>query len=438
MRVLALVWVIQGHCFNEGWHPSYTGEHLLVVKNIKWVFKEWFDRWWFHLLASAEPAVDTFFTMGGFLAGQIVYKKYLALQKGKTSQEYRVWKTLVYALSLMIHRWLRFAPIIMFTVSFYWIVPAFKNDVMSAVYEQWVGSCYNNDNGYTWYSVLFFYQTWTDVVGCMGHFWYIADEFWYYAWLCIIMVFFALPERRWNRITLPASAITTQKTLFQLIGYGSMIFMILFPPCWKVYWSYRPEEGKDLYFRPESRFSAYFIGALAGYTLLNKRTLLNPKRWWHFVMYCCSWIMLVTLMVVFMGLQRKELENNFASPGTKAWYLGWKREIWAVLVVWNIILLEFVRPFVNNFPVNFMTSKFWYIPARLNYSVYAIHFLMIGLVMGFWAEPQTWTFSTYVTTVVMTTIYSNLWGLMAFLTVEVPFAKLAEICFNQPVRRLLS
>ena len=67
-RVLAMIWIIT-------YHIMYISQGGIASKNKEWMYNVYQYDWMFHLMDRGDLAVDTFFTMGGFLAMTILTKK---------------------------------------------------------------------------------------------------------------------------------------------------------------------------------------------------------------------------------------------------------------------------------------------------------------------------------------------------------------------------
>ena len=103
----------------------------------------------------------------------------------------------IYASNLIIHRWLRFVPVLFGTLAVAWVAPIFNfeqvDDFMSLAFRQFSNGCKSSDTfAYNWWNVIFMIQTWGDNQygdACIGWIWYVTTEFWFYrnlrAVLCI-------------------------------------------------------------------------------------------------------------------------------------------------------------------------------------------------------------------------------------------------------------
>ena len=63
-----MIWIIT-------FHVCYVSQGPLQSKNKDWMFETYQHTWMFYLMDRGDLAVDTFFTMGGFLAMTILTKK---------------------------------------------------------------------------------------------------------------------------------------------------------------------------------------------------------------------------------------------------------------------------------------------------------------------------------------------------------------------------
>ena len=156
VRFISIVFVILGHTFLYSLRGP-TSNPLAML--------EWFDDWLFSIIQAAPYAVDVFFWLSGFLGSYLMLE--LMKKKNGKSQPY---------LMVILHRFLRLAPLYLATLFFFWQIMAMvgTGPVFFKYTDEYAGAC----NDYWWSHLLFinnFYPFTVDEQ-CMGWTWYLPND----------------------------------------------------------------------------------------------------------------------------------------------------------------------------------------------------------------------------------------------------------------------
>ena len=446
MRVLAIIWVITLHIQNLVTMPLWNGTKF--NDNVLTFGAKISDTFGYNMIAHGEAAVDTFFVMGGFLAAQILYRKISSLERAGGvgfSNSFLIQSG--YYFNLIIHRWLRFLPVICVCVFISYVAPIWGDRFQDEILHQFEETCKITTNAGTrqvdksWLSLVFMFQTFTNNAGqgCAGWMWYVVDEFWYY----FVLVGITFGTRYFERNSRGCWPIYVIYSV--LIGFSPIYKIIANAYCGEIVrnhpedWTKTVCDGvfSNLYFTPWCRASAYFQGALAGFLLKDKRYFIKLTKAWQFLVYFACWITVGFSICLFIWLQMTQTnEWGYGSIGYII-FDSCKHEVWATFIIATIILCEYVVPFTNNFPVWFLKHKFWWFPSRINFACYAVHYYICAAVISMYPKTITLTYNIWWQDVLISTLTAYFVGFIVYLIAEAPFAKLVEKFINQPFKNFI-
>lgn len=241
IRVFLISFVILGHTFLYSLRGPVSNPMVLL---------EWFDRWTFYMMMTAPYTVDLFFWLSGFL-GSYLMLELLRKRNGK-NQPY---------LLIMLHRFLRLAPLYFATILFFWYILAMAGNgpIFYMYKDDYAGAC----NQYWWSHLLFinnFYPFTVDEQ-CMGWTWYLPND---------MQFFLLLP---------PLVYLIYRYRIVGIISVGVLMFLCLTAGVVVLYLvDFSPSflRIKENYYRvyytkPYMRIPPFFLGIYLGLFLYSYR-----------------------------------------------------------------------------------------------------------------------------------------------------------------------
>ncbi|CAF1490507.1 unnamed protein product [Rotaria sp. Silwood1] len=342
LRVLSLFWVIFGHSIL--FSLFYTSNPVDVLA--------WSDNMAFQLITSGILSVDTFFVLSGFLTTIIFVRE---VTKAKLS--FRLF------ILYYVHRYIRLTPtfllVILISIN---LTPFFGR---GPIYPAETGFESDGCRHRGW---------WTDIlyVGnlvypndmCLGISWYLHNDMQFHWIAPLALIPFVIGRKSIGYFV---------AILYVLVGMGSILGILLY---------YRtmslnllvdatnlngPSFFNKIYITPWCRISAYAIGLLTGFIVINVGRSYHSNTYTKIfgtllsivVGLTCVFVMYLDYVLI-AGLNRSELIA----------YQVLSRPFWALVIGWILFLCSTNQGGIVN---TILSWPVWAPLARLNYSAYLIH-----------------------------------------------------------------
>ena len=395
LRVLSLCWVIGGHVFLElafAW-PSNILEIVdtIVSENPNMIW-----------IVNGTVSVDNFFVMGGLLTGYLM-KRYF-----DKHQKYS-WTAFFIA---VLNRTLRLMPTIGAAIALAMMFfghqggitesklahldRSFGYQEKSPPYAQ-VQFC---KNGWYWTMLNLFWAIPSSTINesyCFGHLWYISCDYWFYIIGLLIMKVCFTYGRKIGFILATSIAILSQICsliiLFLIRGEWYIILLTKKTPGHNN--PYSDMAHLEAYGSPWCRIAPYLMGLMVGYILVDKRDRISNKEINKesapFIPSIDNWKRSLKLLVCVVGLAGV---MYFPYPQyVEVYYPYWigvcystvHRQIWSFFLVSIIYLIETYR---SGWIYNILSSNYWNLPAKINFSVYVIHYILLPWITENFAFQQ--------------------------------------------------
>ena len=385
-----------------------------------------------NFLNSGTLSVDTFFVIGGILTGYIFTKKFQNLPSDTSLLQ----KIKLCALSWL-HRFLRMVPCItiyiLFGIWFYTSQDPAKSTYPKVQNYNAFETC---KDAKTFFETIFM-VTWLNYrPSCVGQLWYVACEIWFFV-ITIPLIFL----------------ITSEKKMYQMASYGIVIGLIItslslrawlssylglyfstvsFKPCpddW-VNDCTLPNEHwwQDIYFKPWTRLSTYFIGVLTGVFLQKTSRVLKLSLYQQILAWCS--ILTITTFLVY-GMPLILVNDNYFPQWFSVTYDTIMRSLWGIAISAFVILLETN----NGFTVySFLSSDWWLFFSKTNFGAYLTHLTILSnlIVLAF---PESYHYTWPLMVIISTALFVCMYvcGTIFYVFVEVPVAK--AISFLLPINK---
>ncbi|XP_045468713.1 nose resistant to fluoxetine protein 6-like [Harmonia axyridis] len=347
IKVLSMVWVVLGH--------SYLNMFTTSLDNLFYV-NEWIDNPTNMLILSATLSVDTFFMIGGLLTVYVFMK----------SPPMKTKEGLKKIPMLYIHRYLRLTPAFAMMVLIYasGLVKYFGDGPKWYTLNSAIENCKEN-----WWAALLYVQNYMDYSKmCVVQTWYLSADF----QLFLITPFFLIPLRKWPKYIIPSFYIIAVVGMIIpfIIGYTNKFGGVGYGSTTSVF-------ANNYYFVTHARFAPYVIGMIAGYYIFLAKKKLNPlKLEMCYVFFL--WILALTGIVgcIFDGFKLVKHSDDAWADGI---YMGFNRSAWSL----SISLLVFLCSTGYGGPIQkFLSMPLFNIVAKLTYSMYLVHYIVILCVNG--------------------------------------------------------
>ncbi|CAN7993158.1 unnamed protein product, partial [Ixodes hexagonus] len=305
MRFWSSSWVILGHTY---FLVSVTalGESLNIVK--------YHHNPAFLMIANAYPCIQSFLFMSGFLVTYNVLK-YL--------KDYK--KTLaVPILLLLVRRYVRYTPPVMFIVAIWLLFPIFATGPLYSEYKDVLfGQCEKN-----WWRVLLHINNWIpffDMASCLAHLWYVSVDWQIYSVLWIIPMVM-LKRKKLGfvllfLVTLATSTLVAVQT--KINDYGPTAIYT------DSNINKTVEAGNDVYFKPFAHAGAFCVGIATGYAVLAFGAIKINR-----LMQAAMWVLsAVIATVVIFGPYRWYTGAPYGTADAIL-YAATHRTAWALSLGW--------------------------------------------------------------------------------------------------------
>ncbi|XP_051154580.1 O-acyltransferase like protein-like isoform X2 [Leptopilina boulardi] len=377
IRVLSIAWVVMGH--------TYATRVMTIVNKLHAL--EWFASWDSIYMVLAPYAVDSFFTVSGFLMAYHFLKKFEKVGSTNIFEYY-------------IHRYIRLTPAVgMLLVFTIFIVPHIGSGPLRESYEIY------NQCDECWWTILLYLQNFINShVMCLAHLWYLAVDMQLF-WYSPIILYPLAIKPKIGLLILLISFIANLITTGIIIGVNEYSYNLM---------AERNMEMFEAVYRvPYTRAGPWLVGIFFGYLIVKQNIRFTKK------IEILGWIgtaasfIFCTLGVIYC--QRKDYKYNISFEiifGSIA------RSIWGLGVSWIIYTSINIR----GGPITKFLSLPIFVPlAKLSYCIYLVH-----------ASVQLLLESTTRVNVYFSDIQFISISFSDFI-LSIPLAFIFSLCFESPI-----
>ncbi len=190
-------------------------------------------------------------------------------------------------------------------------------------------------------------------------------------------------------------------------------FHIFFSSCFFI--KPGPTFFKNIYITPWCRISAYAIGVLTGYCVIDVGRLFRMKK--HIKFSSTIFIILIGLLCLFGTYPDYILPSGLDRSITIA-YQSLSRTLWSICIGWILFLCSINQGGIVN---KILSSPIWSPLARLNYSCYLVHSTIILIVVFNQTMPMYFQGHLIVHYFVSYIFFSYAAAILVSIFIETPF-----------------
>ncbi|KAJ8668279.1 hypothetical protein QAD02_009942 [Eretmocerus hayati] len=383
LRFFSMSWVVLGHQFLYAFSltPNVNAAHVL----------EWIQSWKSLYIFTAPYAVDTFFTVSGFLM------TYLFLKEMSKKPNFNI--PMYY-----IHRYLRLTPSVLVVI------------IIAVVFVPNIGSgpLWEQSTAYSihfcrkkWWSTLLYIQNFKEKEQmCLPHLWYLAVDmqlFWFSP--IILYPLYKMPKiGLWFlsgllhvSMIIPAYIIAVNEYRMVSFTSGRGLAGTLFG-----------EAMQNVYMVPHTRATPWLIGIFLGYEIVNHNRRLTKRivfAGWLLTCVFFTFCILGTRYFMDPEYEYSVVEETLFWVSTKLF--------WGLAIAWIIFSCVYKQAGL----ISSVLSWSFLLPlSRLSYCVYLVHFVIqsmqVGMVRlpGYFSNYFTWCsyFSSYTISIIVAFLLSLL------------------------------
>ncbi|CAG9854122.1 unnamed protein product [Phyllotreta striolata] len=341
-RAVSIAWIISGHAvqiFVNGVYP------LMNLDELQSLIK---DRLATVLLA-ATLAVTTYFYMSGFLLGYLYFKR-----------SFRNWSVQVKQLPyLYLHRYIRLtAPLLLVYI---FTINIFEKLGTGPLWYTGTQLEINKCKKYWWSYFLYIqnYSNWDEM--CLIPLWYVSADMQLFLIAPLVLIPISIILNRPNGFLLAMLTLGAMNSMFVFLIIG---IRELFP-----------ETIKNT-FDTHGRLADYFIGLMMGIFMRFKKDepflgdLSNKSK---LVINFLTWTMVLVVMFCLFFFYGEAAIQFGATDQTL--YYAFSRAFWAIGLSWmTYSCYHGYGGFINSI----LTMPVFQILGKLNYSMYILHYLVLG------------------------------------------------------------
>ncbi|CAF3191128.1 unnamed protein product [Rotaria socialis] len=391
VRVFALFWIIIGHSLVFSLSFSSNPLDLLA----------WTHNLSFQLIINAVYSVDTFFVISGFLTTILFVRQ--VNKKGKLSVRLMI---LYY-----IHRYIRLTPtfllVILISIN---LTPYFGHGPMYPIHQGFeTAGCRNRT---WWTSILYVGNLVQSDDMCLPISWYLYNDMQFYWVAPLALIPFVIRRK-------PIGFIVVTFMIF--LGIGSILGIILHYPdlSLNAIEAFAPQSGpsffKYVYIKPWCRISAYAVGILTGFIVTNTGRTFRVNIYLKYIGTILA--ILIGLICLFI-LYPDYLHVPGLSRTSLIIFQTLSRTGWAISIGWLIFLCSTNQGGLVN---KILSWPVWTPLARLNYSAYLIHTIIIDIIVLNQTMPSYFQHHIVVNTFVTHIFFSYVAAIVVYIFFETPF-----------------
>ncbi|CAF3638284.1 unnamed protein product [Rotaria sp. Silwood1] len=400
LRVLSLFWVIFGHTITFC---------LIYTSNIVDGFA-WSHSIAFQLVISSMFSVDTFFVLSGFLTA-ILFAREVAKKK----------LSLRLFILYYIHRYIRLTPtfVLVMLVSIN-LSPYFgRGPLYPSVQGFESTGCIHRG---WWASILYVGNLVNINDMCLDVSWYLYNDMQFHWVAPLALIPFVIGRK-------PIAFIVA--SLFVLVGIGSILGILLYYPNMEInriaaaMQTTGPTLYEKVYLTPWCRISPYAIGLLTGFIVYNTgrsyRSNIYTKIFGSILAIVIGLTCIFVLYPDYAFVPGISRSANIAHQTLS-------RSFWALVIGWLLFLCSTNQGGIVN---TILSWSIWSPLARLNYSAYLIHTIILFITI--YNQSMPYYFQPHL---VLNSYISNLFFVYVAATVsviffETPFVVLEKKLFKR-------
>ncbi|UJR32239.1 hypothetical protein I4U23_019705 [Adineta vaga] len=391
IRCLPLFWVIIGHSLAFG--LGYSSNVLDVLA--------WTQDISFQLLINAVLSVDTFFVMSGFLTAFLFVRQ--VQKEGKLSVRTMI---LYY-----IHRYIRLTPtfLLMILVSIN-LTPYFGQGPIYPTQQGFESQdCRTRD---WWTSILYVGNIVRKDGMCLGIAWYLHNDMQFHWIAPLSLIPFAL-GRKFVSIFIA--------TVFVFIGIISILTILIYYPDMPLnsLIAFNPVPGPNffdyIYITPWCRISAYAVGLLAGYFVVDTDRHYRINK---YVKLFGTILMIVVGLTCLFATYPDYILPSGLNRTILVIYQSFSRTLWSMAIGWLLILCSINQGGIVN---RILSWPIWAPMARLNYSCYLVHATIIFISLYNQKLPQYYQGHLVLNNFVSHIFFSYVAAILVTIFFETPF-----------------
>ena len=269
---------------------------------------------------------------------------------------------------------------------------------------------------------------------CFGHLWYISCDYWFFiCGLLVLMVAFKYSKNTGLILAcvLSICSIIVAQTL-NALNNGEWTFILLTKKHPNLTHPYNDRPHMDTYIHPWCRLSPYLIGLMTGYFLAEEKARQKTDVEYRMMFiekmnkkgFKNTWkrtISLLALVLCLCGIIYFPLPQY-----TEVFYPYWIGVTYPILFrpIWSIFLAALIyitEKYRTGWIYNIFSCDYFILPAKLNFSTYVIHYILLPWITQGWALKQyyfNWLFGLLL--VVGYIFICYFFGLVFYVLVEYP------------------
>ena len=407
LRVISMFWVILGHT-----HFWLYQDRTINVDN-RLNIRLLFSRFSFQIIEHSFFAVDSFFFLSGVLVAYLVLRE-MKKRNGRFP-----------FVPFYVHRYLRLTPTLAFVLFFAWFLTdhiTYGPGLLSNPYSK---AC----SSYWWTNLLYInnFYPWSLSEQCVGWTWYLANDMQLYVIspAVLIAVYHFLPAGLLVSALFLASGFIITGSLTGVYDFQSSPFS-------EYAYGYVAKPGAPvtyidtIYVKPWDRIAPYIVGLLLGYVFYRGYKLLYYRivnvllygLMWAIAAFVAFWLVF-GLYFIWHGHVPTTTENVI--------YITFSRFLWAACMAVVVFACHNGYGWFIN---SFLSMKIWTPLARMTFSAYLVHPILLTVVYGQLQTSMHYTDITVATYAVAFVVLSYGVAALICLLVEFPLGSVETLVFK--------
>ncbi|XP_022092124.1 nose resistant to fluoxetine protein 6-like [Acanthaster planci] len=411
IRVISMTWVILGHTlfFSLIYYTTQNGA----------VVYEWSKDFGFQAILNAFFAVDSFFFLSGLLVS------FLTLSRMQELRSVKAWVWFYF------HRYWRLTPVLGLTILVWMFIQPFFGD--SPVW--YTNTARTSCEKYWWTTLLYINNFYPQGFAsqCVGWAWYLANDMQFFIISPFLLApLFYAPVIGWIALV-SLSIVCMAATVAIMVSYDASVDLIGMVQSQSN--GYGLDDNSLVYEKPYCRIGPYLVGIGLGFIMHrigNRKVKMSP------FIALTGWLVAAGIAIsVLYGLYPTYHKPEVAmSRAGEVAYGTLSRYAWGVALAWVTFACKYgYGGWINNF----LSWTFWVPLARLTYSAYLFHPIVL---MTFYLNFGTPIYeSRYLMAYFFAgnLLLSYVIALFVALAVEYPFAALEKLFMpNNPKEKIES
>ncbi|KAM9959014.1 hypothetical protein ACTFIR_000065 [Dictyostelium discoideum] len=418
IRTLGTCWVILGHTILF----ATDGFGIDNLESLGGAFSSFS----FQVIFAGEFAVDTFFTLSGFLVAYSLIIILNKIQKERTT----IGQSIKFWILYVIHRVVRLIPLYYFLIFFsMWVMPLMGS---GPIYYQFETFAKDQCSNYWWTNILFINNFYLDE--CYGVSWYLANDMQFFLLTPFIIVLYRKSKPLGWILAVSIMIASMMATLAVSIKYKIPTFFDLLGTEAEIVSPHPTSQLiTNIYQKPYYRIGAYIVGILIAFIYTDSKLSKKVRYFYYlrttrYLLYCIS--LFITFFLSYISFDFYKNSINFVGNWTtiqKSFYNGFSHTTFSIGV--SIIILATFYGY-GGIVQWFLKLGIWKFFSKLTYSSYLVHPLVIAYrlySMTNFLHYSTIEFSILYIGNVVTTFAA---AFVIHLLIEKPFINLERLIFS--------